>query len=107
MRPIPQRIKDTLERMPRMRACELRGEGFGMCHGRIEWHHVFIYAGKQINELWAILGACHGHHTLVQSDRIVREAFERRSLEIATKDELAKYPARDWEKIIRFQRTQE
>ena len=83
-----------------MRACELRGEGFGNCQGRIEWHHVWIYAGRQINEPWAILGACHGHHGLVQSDMAVREAFERRSLEIVIPEELEKYPKKDWGSII-------
>lgn len=34
----------------------------GNCDGRITWEHAIIYAGKQLNETWAILGICEYHH---------------------------------------------
>lgn len=32
------------------------------CSGRVEWEHAFLYAGKQINEWWAIVGCCANTH---------------------------------------------
>lgn len=99
MRKISGRVSRVLERMPRMRTCEIGAwhPELGPCKGRIQWHHVWIYGDNQIDEVWAILGACECHHEAVKTDRRVREAFERRSLEIATRTELAFYPRKDWE----------
>lgn len=86
-----------------MRSCELFGEAWaGPCGGRINWHHVWEYAGTQVNEHWAIFAACEGHHSAVKSDRRVREAFERRSLEIASAEELSRYPRRDWDQLKKY-----
>ncbi len=105
MRIIPPELRSLLERMPRMRTCELSYMylDFGLCEGRIEWHHVFQYGSEgQINEMWSILGACTRHHAEVKTNRKVKEAFERRSLEIATGEELAKYPKKPWAQIIKY-----
>jgi hypothetical protein len=32
------------------------------CSETPEFHHAFTYAGKQINEAWAILPVCEEHH---------------------------------------------
>ena len=74
---------------------------YGRCSGRIQWHHPWIYAGKQINEPWAIVGACEGHHDEVTKDRAIKQAFETDSLMRATDEDLAKYPRKDWEQIKR------
>lgn len=66
------------------------------CEGRVQWHHVWIYAGTQIDEEWAIVGACEHHHEMVNGNKIVREAFQRESLRLATGNDLAKYPRKDW-----------
>ncbi len=104
MRPIPARMRDELERMPRMRACEIGmwHPEFGGCEGVLRWHHVWIYAGGQINEVWAILCGCDRHHDMVKTDRRVKEAFERRSLEIVSESELARYPKVDWRQIKKY-----
>lgn len=95
-------MRTILENMPRMRMCEGVWERLEGCQGRIEWHHVWIYAGTQINEIWAILGACERHHGMVKTHRIVKETFERRSLEIATEEELAMYPRKNWVQIKKY-----
>lgn len=69
------------------------------CEGRIEWHHAWIYAGKQINEEWAIVPACHFHHSMVTKDKAIRQAFETASLIMATKADLEMYPRKDWAQI--------
>jgi hypothetical protein len=66
------------------------------------WHHVWIYAGKQINEIWAILCGCDGHHDMVKTNKKVKEAFERRSLEIVTSEELTKYPNKNWQQLYKY-----
>ena len=42
------------------KACARRCDGG--CSGRITWEHVIIYAGKQLNEIWAIIPLCEKHH---------------------------------------------
>ncbi len=103
MRPIPDRIKNILERMPRMKFCEARFSGVGDCEGRIEWHHVWTYGSEgQINEVWSILGACTLHHRQVKEKKEVKELFERRSLEYVTDFELDKYPRKDWKQLKKY-----
>lgn len=98
---IPKRINNMLDRMPRMRECPLVNmqQEFGQCEGRLERHHVWIYAGRDIQEAWAILSPCQKHHAMVKTDRRVKEELEIRSLELAMSYELARYPKKDWEQI--------
>lgn len=97
-------MRSTLEAMPRMRACEIGmwHPELGGCEGVLRWHHVWEYEGRQVNELWAILCGCDRHHDAVKTDTEVKEAFERRSLEIAVGEELAKYPKKDWVQLKRY-----
>lgn len=101
MRPIPTELKSRLALDTRMKSCALRGRWFGMCRGKVQWHHVWIYAGRQINEFWGILGACEHHHYLVDADPKVKQEFQRVSLELATEGDLEKYPRKDWAQIKR------
>lgn len=36
----------------------------GGCSGRITWEHAIIYAGRQLNEKWAIIPLCEYHHSI-------------------------------------------
>ncbi len=38
----------------------------GECNGRITWEHAIIYAGRQLNEKWAIIPLCAYHHSVDQ-----------------------------------------
>lgn len=94
-------MRQELGALPRMTRCTLWPvqDLYGACQGRIrnpEWHHVWTYAGQQINELWAILAGCTYHHDLVKQDPAVKAAFETASLVLATEEDLAKYPRKDW-----------
>lgn len=71
------------------------------CDGRIEWHHVFIYASSQIPDAWNIQPACHKHHMLVTGQRAVKAAFEVAALRLATPEDLARYPHKDWQQLKR------
>lgn len=69
MRPIPERLKKKLEEDPFMQSCIYN---FG-CNGGIEWEHALIYAGRQINEQWAIIPCCIYHHRGRGLNKILNE----------------------------------
>lgn len=71
-------------------------EGLGYCAGAVQWHHTFIYGGRQINEVWAIVPACERHHDQVQKEPKVKMFFEKVSLARATETDLKKYPRKNW-----------
>lgn len=97
MNPIPPQIKEELSNDPRMLTCVLLNTG--ECSGRVQWHHPWTYAGRQINEKWAIVPACEHHHGLVNGDTEVKKAFAIASLTLASDEDLAKYPKMNWTQI--------
>lgn len=101
MRPIPPRMRRELAEAPRMKECPLkpRYSLYGPCGSGIEWHHVWTYAGTQINEVWAIVGACRRHHEAVKTNPLVRDAFEIISLKLSHLADLQKYPRKNWHQI--------
>ena len=58
--PIPPAIREELMDDAFMTLCAL--DGFE-CEGRIQWHHAFTYAGKRVNEVWALIPLCEWHHS--------------------------------------------
>ena len=90
MRPIPPRLRAEMAADPFYRVCVHDSHE---CEGRVEWDHVFIYAGRQVNEKWAILPTCSWHHRNITR---YRKESERIAVARATPEELAKYPRRDW-----------
>lgn len=58
--------------------------------------HAFIYAAKQINELWAIIPLCWYHHLGEGLDKQQNQAI---ALRRATEHDLSKYPRKPWEQI--------
>lgn len=56
---IPPAMREQLADDPFMTDCVIAHE----CHGRIEWHHAFRYAGKRTNELYTIIPLCSYHHS--------------------------------------------
>lgn len=59
MNPIPLKIRNFLSKDPEMKRCLINDQD---CQGRVEWDHLFEYAGRQINEWWAIAPLCWFHH---------------------------------------------
>lgn len=101
MRPIPLKMRAGLAAEPRMTKCALVGLEFGKCEGKIEWDHVFIYAGKQINEKWALIAVCSKHHYEKNGNQLLKESIARKSLNLATDEDLQKYPRKNWLQIKR------
>lgn len=56
---IPNKLKQELLKDTYYKTCARKGDD---CDGRITFEHAFLYAGKQINEKWAIIPLCWHHH---------------------------------------------
>src|SRR5438067_1869663 len=70
--PIPAEMREQLADDPFMQRCILDNVAGTFCEGRIEWDHSFTYAGKRINEPWALLPVCHAHHMQEASWRTIK-----------------------------------
>jgi len=66
----------------------------GMAHEKIDWHHAFIYAGRQVNEEWCIIPLLHSVHEIEKRPHI-KERIEWIMLNRATDAELEVYDRRD------------
>jgi len=58
---LPESVRLAIDRDPYYRYCARDSED---CAGRITMEHAVTYAGKRINELWAIIPLCERHHGL-------------------------------------------
>ena len=92
---IPKSVKNQLVGDPRMEKCEYCGAR------EVEWHHVFTYGGKQIQEAWAIAAACKKHHDMAtphnnKHKEELRDYFEWKAVQRMGSEEIAKYYKRDW-----------
>ncbi len=90
MRPIPQKLKDEILSDLYYKKCCRKNHD---CKGRITWEHAFIYAGRQINEKWAIIPLCVYHHLGEGLDKRLNEII---AVSRATPEDLAKYPRKNW-----------
>ena len=89
MRPMnktPERLKRKWRENPPLR-CERWQEG--NCEGRLTKEHVFTYAGKQIQEEWAIIDLCWRHHLGDLLDKRINEQIAKSR---ATDEDRKKYP---------------
>lgn len=59
---IPLKLRKQLADDPEYRLCSLCKHG--ECGGRITWEHAIIYAGKKVQERWAIIPLCEKHHAV-------------------------------------------
>lgn len=77
----------------------------GTCKGRITFEHAFIYAGKQIQEKWAILPLCAYHHEVDEyqdGGGLEKNLNHYLSLQRAREEDLEKYPRKNWSQIKTF-----
>lgn len=90
MRPISPQVNEVLNKEKQI--CARHKEG--TCKGRLTREHTLIYAGKQIDEAWAIIFLCAFHHAVdeyqdcgdLQKEKNVWYALNK-----ATDEELQKY----------------
>lgn len=93
MRKIPPALREQMANDPYYKVCARKNSD---CDGRITWEHAWIYAGRQINEVWSIIPLCVYHHL---GDGLDKDKNQRISLQCATDEDLAKYPRKNWEQI--------
>jgi len=101
MRPIPKELRKEIAQDPFMKTCIYHDLGKqNECKGRIEWEHAFIYAGRQINEKWAIVPVCYYHH---RGGGLDKEYNQYRAIIRADIDEVQKkYPKVDWVQLKKY-----
>jgi hypothetical protein len=93
MSPIPAKLKKEILADPYYQKCA-RADYF--CRGRITWEHAFLYAGKQIQEKWAIIPLCIFHHL---DEGLNKGENQLIALSRATTEDLSKYPNVEWAKL--------
>lgn len=94
MRPIPIKMREQMANDEYYKRCA-RERVFQdhVCKGRITFEHCFVYAGRQINEVWAIIPLCeYAHFEILDKNK-----NQYISLKRATDDELDKYPRFNWQ----------
>ncbi len=101
MRPIPPKLRKQLALDPFMSRCIYNHIGKGNeCRGRVEWEHAFLYAGKQINEAWAIVPCCTYHH---RGDGLDKDFNRYMAIVRADiKDLQNRMPRNDWSQVLKF-----
>lgn len=84
MRAIPKKLREEMANDPFYKRCCISGS----TSEKIEFHHALIYAGRQVNEKWAILPLAKSIH-----DNIVKykEICDWIMLNRANDQELKKY----------------
>ena len=63
------------------------------CRGRITWEHALMYAGKQIQERFAVLSLCEFHHLYAGLNKKWNKDF---AMSRATEEDKKKYPRLKW-----------
>lgn len=87
MRPIPLKLRKEIEADPYYKHCCITGMPKSVI--KLEWHHNFKFANRQINEKWCILPVSHDIHKNI--DKSTQEMLDHRMLNRATDEELKKY----------------
>ena len=101
MRLIPKKMREEIAQDPFMRCCiyERDDAPNQNCQGRITFEHAFIYAGRQINEKWAIVPCCENHNS---GPAMVKSFNKFVALNRASEEDLAKYPKVDWVQLKKY-----
>lgn len=92
MRKIPLKMRTEMSLDPYYKTCARENDE---CSGRITWEHAFIYAGRQVNEKWAIIPLCVYHHLGPGLDKDLNRFI---ALRRANDEELLKYPS-NWDQL--------
>lgn len=87
MRKIPPELRAKLDADPWMHRCCITGR----TDEKIEWHHNLIFAGRQVNEDWAILPLLESVHDDIPGAPALRELCDWIMLNRASEDQLRPY----------------
>jgi len=95
MRKINEKLRKEISNDPFMKKCCITGSE------AVSWEHCWCYGKGQINERWAIVPLRRDLNTS-HPPKDVKELCRLISLERATKEDLAKYPKKNWEQIKNY-----
>lgn len=87
MRRIPPALNEQMNADPFYQQCCITGTRTE----RIERHHNLIFAGRQVNEIWAILPLAKSVHDRVPADKLLKERCDWVMLSRATDEQLRPY----------------
>ena len=100
MQPVSAKLKKEIGASRRMKKCWICGSPL------VEISHNFIYAGKQINKLWALAALCKNHHTGKTGFHNNLETKERVELMCLENCDIGylmiKFPKRDWQQLFKY-----
>ncbi len=103
MTKIPPKVRKEIDQDPAYKVCKLAGYHGHVCGGRITMEHALIYAGRQIQEKWAIVSLCaRGQEVDHYQDAhtMNKELNVWVALNQATEDDLDRFPRADY-KVLR------
>lgn len=98
MHPIPPKLRRELSADPFYKICARKGEA---CAGRITWEHALTYAGRQIQERWAIIPLCAFHHSVDEfqdGPGLDKRLNKEIAMSRATEEDRKKYSRIKWKK---------
>lgn len=101
MRPISANNKKVIDTDPYYKKCCRADEGD--CAGRITIEHALIYAGRQIDDLFALLPVCAYHHAVDQyqdGGKLDKKKHEYIAISRMTESDMQKYSKRNWKKDL-------
>lgn len=100
---IPTPLLQTILKDPFYKVCVRAKEK--TCKGRVTFEHAWIYAGKQIQEKWAIIPVCAYHHGVNEFQDIgdlKKELNHYYSIIRATEEDFAQYPRKNWHQELEY-----
>ena len=106
MRKLGSKVKKEIETNPYYRKCA-RYEIFHdhECQGRITMEHCWVYAGHQIDEIWAIIPICAWSHDVDEfqgGGHLDKEKNEYISIMRMTSEDEAKYDRFNWQQRKKY-----
>lgn len=87
---IPSKLRRQLSSDPYYKTCALKHAiPDHVCEGRVTWEHAIIYAGRQVQERWAIVPICERYHL---GDKFIKDIGVWIAFNRATLSELEAFP---------------
>ena len=96
MNNMPSKLRAQLAEDPYYKRCARKS---GQCDGRITWEHALLYAGKQVQERFAIIPLCVFHHL---GSGMVKWVNELIALRRATPEDFARYSRANWPQRLKM-----
>jgi len=94
---IPEKLKQLLLEDPYYKTCARKNDE---CDGRITFEHSFLYAGKQIQEKWAIIPLCWHHHLGKGLNKELNHYIALKRADLS--DLCLRMPKKDWRQMYNY-----